>query len=295
MAADIRMTTIASSMRLIEKIASLRASLSEARRRGQSIALVPTMGYLHEGHLHLVDEARRHAAVVVLSVFVNPLQFGPHEDFTRYPRDLEGDAMKAERRGVDLLFAPPVEELYASDRTVAVTPLSLADRWEGAARPGHFTGVLTVVTKLFNIVQPTVAVFGQKDIQQATLIKALARDLDFGVKIVIANTVREPDGLAMSSRNAYLAPEERRRALVLWRTLRAVSEAFDAGEYDGVELEQLGWEILATEPEVQVDYLAIVDPQRLEPVAVAEQGTIVAIAARVGGTRLIDNVILGAL
>ncbi|HEY7878158.1 MAG TPA: pantoate--beta-alanine ligase [Gemmatimonadaceae bacterium] len=289
------MTTIASSMRLIEKIASLRASLSEARRRGQSIALVPTMGYLHEGHLHLVDEARRHAAVVVLSVFVNPLQFGPHEDFTRYPRDLEGDAMKAERRGVDLLFAPPVEELYASDRTVAVTPLSLADRWEGAARPGHFTGVLTVVTKLFNIVQPTVAVFGQKDIQQATLIKALARDLDFGVKIVIANTVREPDGLAMSSRNAYLAPEERRRALVLWRTLRAVSEAFDAGEYDGVELEQLGWEILATEPEVQVDYLAIVDPQRLEPVAVAEQGTIVAIAARVGGTRLIDNVILGAL
>jgi pantoate--beta-alanine ligase len=282
-------------MRLIEKIASLRASLSEARRRGQSIALVPTMGYLHEGHLHLVDEARRHAAVVVLSVFVNPLQFGPHEDFTRYPRDLEGDAMKAERRGVDLLFAPPVEELYASDRTVAVTPLSLADRWEGAARPGHFTGVLTVVTKLFNIVQPTVAVFGQKDIQQATLIKALARDLDFGVKIVIANTVREPDGLAMSSRNAYLAPEERRRALVLWRTLRAVSEAFDAGEYDGVELEQLGWEILATEPEVQVDYLAIVDPQRLEPVAVAEQGTIVAIAARVGGTRLIDNVILGAL
>jgi pantoate--beta-alanine ligase len=217
-------------MRLIEKIASLRASLSEARRRGQSIALVPTMGYLHEGHLHLVDEARRHAAVVVLSVFVNPLQFGPHEDFTRYPRDLEGDAMKAERRGVDLLFAPPVEELYASDRTVAVTPLSLADRWEGAARPGHFTGVLTVVTKLFNIVQPTVAVFGQKDIQQATLIKALARDLDFGVKIVIANTVREPDGLAMSSRNAYLAPEERRRALVLWRTLRAVSEAFDAGE-----------------------------------------------------------------
>ncbi len=295
MAADIRMTTIASSMRLIEKIASLRAPLSEARRRGQSIALVPTMGYLHEGHLHLVDVARRHAAVVVLSVFVNPLQFGPHEDFTRYPRDLEGDAMKAERRGVDLLFAPPVEELYASDRTVAVTPLSLADRWEGAARPGHFTGVLTVVTKLFNIVQPTVAVFGQKDIQQATLIKALARDLDFGVKIVIANTVREPDGLAMSSRNAYLAPEERRRALVLWRTLRAVSEAFDAGEYDGVELEQLGWEILATEPEVQVDYLAIVDPQRLEPVAVAEQGTIVAIAARVGGTRLIDNVILGAL
>ena len=280
-------------MRIIETIKSLRSALAGPRRRGPGIALGPTMGYLHEGNLRLVDEARRHAAVVVMSVFVNPLQFGPHEDFARYPRDLDGDAMKADRRGVDLLFAPPVDELYSGDRTVVVTPLNLADRWEGAARPGHFTGVLTVVTKLFNIAQPTVAVFGQKDIQQATLIKALTRDLDVGVKIVVAPTVREPDGLAMSSRNAYLSPEERRRALVLWRTLRGIAEAFDAGQYDAVELEQLGWEILATEPEVQVDYLAIVDPHRLEPVAVAEQDTIVAIAARVGGTRLIDNVILG--
>lgn len=293
MAADIQMTTIASSMRIVDSIAALRSALTEARRRGQGIGLVPTMGYLHEGHLRLVDEARRHAGIVVMSVFVNPLQFGPHDDFTRYPRDLEGDAIKAERRGVDLLFAPPVAELYEGDRTVVVTPLNLADQWEGAARPGHFTGVLTVVTKLFNIVQPTVAVFGQKDIQQATLIKALTRDLDFNVKIVIATTAREPDGLAMSSRNAYLSADDRRRALVLWRTLRAVSEAFEGGQYDAVELEQLGWEILATEPEVQVDYLAIVDPHRLEPVAVAEQDTIVAVAGRVGGTRLIDNVILG--
>lgn len=281
-------------MRTIESIAALRSALAEARRRGQSVALVPTMGFLHEGHLRLIDEARRQAAVVVLSVFVNPLQFGPHEDFARYPRDLEGDAIKAERRGVDLLFAPPVEELYAGDRTVVVTPLNLADRWEGAARPGHFTGVLTVVAKLFNIVQPTLAVFGQKDIQQATLIRALTRDLDFPVRIVVAPTVREPDGLAMSSRNAYLSDDDRRRALVLWKTLRTISDAFDGGQYDAVELEQLGWEILATEPEVQVDYLAIVDPHRLEPVAVAEQDTIVAVAARVGGTRLIDNVILGA-
>ncbi|HEX5180630.1 MAG TPA: pantoate--beta-alanine ligase [Gemmatimonadaceae bacterium] len=280
-------------MRIIDRIAALRSALAEPRRRGHAVALVPTMGYLHEGHLQLADEARRHAAVVVVSVFVNPMQFGPHEDYTRYPRDLEGDAMKAERRGVDVLFAPSVEEMYAGDRTVVVTPLSLADRWEGAARPGHFTGVLTIVTKLFNIVQPTVAVFGQKDIQQATLIRSLTRELDFGVRIIVAPTVREQDGLAMSSRNAYLSNEERKRALVLYRTLRAIADAFDGGQYDAVELEQLGWEVLATEPEVQVDYLAIVDPTRLEPVAVAEQGTIVAIAARVGTTRLIDNVILG--
>lgn len=251
------------------------------------------MGALHEGHLRLVDEARRHAGLVVMSIFVNPLQFGPHEDFTRYPRDPEGDALKAERRGVDILFTPPVDELYAGERTVVVTPLALADRWEGAARPGHFTGVLTVVAKLFNIVQPQVAVFGQKDIQQATLIRAMVQELDFPVRLVIAPTARDVDGLALSSRNVYLSTEQRRRALVLSRTLREVGEAFDGGQYDAVALEQLGWEVLATEPEVHVDYLAIVDPQRLEPVAVAEQGTIVAIAARVGPTRLIDNIILG--
>jgi len=280
-------------MRIIERIAALRPELLEARRRGTPIALVPTMGFLHEGHLSLIDEARRHAGFVAMSVFVNPLQFGPHEDFARYPRDLEGDAAKAERRGVDLLFAPPVEEMYQSERTVVVTPLALADRWEGAARPGHFTGVLTIVAKLLNIVQPQVAVFGQKDIQQAMLIRSMVRELDFPVRIVIAPTVREPDGLAMSSRNAYLSTEDRRRGLVLWRTLRAIADAFESGQYDAVELEQLGWEILFTEPEVSVDYLAIVDPHRLEPVAVAEQGTIVAIAARVGTTRLIDNLLLG--
>jgi pantoate--beta-alanine ligase len=281
-------------MRTFERTAQLRAALADARRRGTPIALVPTMGALHEGHLRLVDEARRHAGLVVMSIFVNPLQFGPHEDFTRYPRDPEGDALKAERRGVDILFTPPVEELYSGERTVVVTPLALADRWEGAARPGHFTGVLTVVAKLFNIVQPQVAVFGQKDIQQATLIRAMAHELDFPVRLVIAPTARDVDGLALSSRNVYLSTEQRRRALVLSRTLRAIGEAFDGGQYDAVALEQLGWEVLATEPEVHVDYLAIVDPQRLEPVAVAEQGTIVAIAARVGPTRLIDNIILGA-
>jgi pantoate--beta-alanine ligase len=176
---------------------------------------------------------------------------------------------------------------------VVVTPLSIAHRWEGAARPGHFTGVLTIVAKLFNIVQPQVAVFGQKDIQQATLIRAMVRDLDFPTQIVIVPTVREADDLALSSRNSYLSEDERRRALVLPRTLRRISQAFDGGQYDAAALEELGWSVLASEPDVQVDYLAIVDPHRLEPVAVAEQGTIVTLAARVGSTRLIDNVILG--
>jgi len=195
---------------------------------------------------------------------------------------------------VDVLFAPPVDELYPGERTVVVTPLALADRWEGAARPGHFTGVLTVVSKLFNLVQPQVAIFGQKDIQQATLIRAMARDLDIPVEIVVAPTVRDRDGLAMSSRNIYLSTDDRRRALVLSRALRTIAESFDRGQYDAAELEREGWEVLASEPSVNVDYLAVVDPERLEPIAVAEQGTIVAVAARVGATRLIDNVILGA-
>jgi pantoate--beta-alanine ligase len=281
-------------MIIVEDTASVRGALADARRGGTTVALVPTMGSLHEGHLRLVDEARRHAGLVVLSVFVNPLQFGPHEDFARYPRDPDGDAIKAERRGVDILFMPRAEQMYSGERRVVVTPLSLADRWEGASRPGHFTGVLTVVAKLFNIVQPQVAVFGQKDIQQATLIDAMIRELDFPVRLVMAPTVREPDGLALSSRNVHLSHTERRSALALSRSLRAIKEAFDAGEYDAAMLEQLGWEILAAEPDVRVDYLAIVDPERLEPVAVAELGTVAAVAARVGSTRLIDNVILGS-
>jgi pantoate--beta-alanine ligase len=288
------MTSIASSMIIVEDPASVRSALADGRRRGVAVALVPTMGSLHEGHLRLVDEAKRHAELVVMSVFVNPLQFGPHEDFARYPRDPEGDAIKAERRGVDILFMPGPEAMYSGERRVVVTPLALADRWEGASRPGHFTGVLTVVSKLFNIVQPQVAVFGQKDIQQATLIDAMIRELDFPVRLVMSPIVREPDGLALSSRNVNLSPTDHRRALVLSRSLRAIRDAFDAGEYDAAMLEQLGWEVLAMEPDVRVEYLAIVDPQRLEPVAVAESGTVAAVAARVGSTRLIDNVILGS-
>ena len=268
--------------------------LGEHRRAGKRIALVPTMGALHEGHLALVDRARERASIVVLSLFVNPLQFGPNEDFARYPRDRERDAGLADARGVDVLFAPDADELYRAGRAVSVVPTALASRWDGASRPGHFTGVLTVVAKLFNIVQPHVAVFGQKDIQQATLIRAMVRDLDFPIEVFVAPTVREPDGVALSSRNAYLGTADRARARVLSRAIFAMQDSFDAGERSTDALEALGREVLSTQPEVAPEYLAVVDPQTLEPASVAEPGSIVVIAARIGTTRLIDNVILGA-
>ena len=281
-------------METLERIADLRHALGARRREGARIGFVPTMGYLHEGHLRLVDEARHRAAVVVMSIFVNPLQFGPTEDLARYPRDPLGDSAKASARGVDFLFAPTVDEMYPAQRRVVVTPAALAGEWEGAVRPSHFTGVLTVVAKLFNIVQPDVAVFGQKDIQQATLVRAMVRDLDFPVEIVVAPTVRESDGLALSSRKSYLEPWQRREALVLSRALAAIARKFEAGERSGPALEALGQSVLATEPAVRVDYLALVDPERLRRVDAAAPGTIALVAGRVGGTRLIDNVILGA-
>jgi pantoate--beta-alanine ligase len=280
-------------VQIIERIEPLRIALEEPRRGGKGIALVPTMGALHEGHLALIDRAHERAATVVMSLFVNPLQFGPNEDFARYPRDREGDARLAEARGVDILFAPQPDELYRGGRAVTVVPTSLATRWDAASRPGHFSGVLTVVAKLFNIVQPDVAIFGQKDIQQATLIRAMARDLDFPIHIVVAPTVREKDGVALSSRNAYLSVPDRKRARVLSRAIFAVRDAFDAGESSSVSLEALGNAVIAAESTVKLEYLAVMDPATLEPAPVATAGSIVAIAARVGTTRLIDNVILG--
>jgi pantoate--beta-alanine ligase len=281
-------------VQIIERIEPLRAALDAPRRGGKGIALVPTMGALHEGHLSLIDRAREHAATVVMSLFVNPLQFGPNEDFARYPRDRDGDARLAEARGVDIVFAPQPFELYPEGRAITVEPGALASRWDGASRPGHFTGVLTVVAKLFNIVQPDVAVFGQKDIQQATLIRAMARDLDFPIRLIVAPTVREKDGIALSSRNAYLREGDRTRARVLSRALFAMRDAFDAGERSAEVLESLGNAVVAAESTVALEYLAVMDSQTLEPVPVASAGSIVAIAARVGTTRLIDNVILGA-
>jgi pantoate--beta-alanine ligase len=287
------MISTASEMRRLTRIADVREAVGDARARGRRIGFVPTMGYLHEGHLRLVDEARRHADLVVMSIFVNPLQFGPTEDLARYPRDLDGDAAKANARGVDLLFAPDGAEIYPEQPRVVVTPRALAARWEGAARPGHFEGVLTVVAKLFNIVQPHVAVFGQKDIQQALLVRALVEDLDIPVEIVVAPTVREPDGLAMSSRNSYLDAPSRERALALSGALRAVVRAHAAGERSAAALEAMARAHLAQHGITEVDYVALAHPRTLEPLVQADAGAIVAVAARVGRTRLIDNMILG--
>jgi pantoate--beta-alanine ligase len=284
---------VAPAMRTVTTVADVRRAVAEARRAGARVGFVPTMGFLHEGHLRLVDAARRASDFVVMSIFVNPLQFAPTEDLTRYPRDPEGDAAKAASRGVDLLFTPSVEEMYETNRVVSITATGLDRRWEGEIRPGHFAGMLTVVAKLFNVVQPDVAIFGQKDFQQAALVKAMVRDLDVPVEIVVAPIVREADGLAMSSRNVYLSPDERRRALALSRALRAIAADFAAGERSGDALVALGRGVLDAERDVRVDYLAVVHPATLEPVAAAERDSVALLAARVGSTRLLDNVVLG--
>jgi pantoate--beta-alanine ligase len=248
------------------------------------------MGYLHEGHLALVDDARRRADAVVLSIFVNPLQFGPKEDLARYPRDLPRDRALARDRGVDALFVPSVDTMYPPGWEIRLVPGATAERWEGAARPGHFTGVLTVVAKLFHLIQPDCAFFGQKDIQQLTLIRKMVRDLDWPLEIVEVATVREADGLALSSRNAYLSKEDRSRATILSRALLAAHRGFCEGEWQASVLEQRMRQQLSTQPDVAVEYIAIVEPDGLTPVPVVDGRTIVALAARIGGTRLIDNI-----
>jgi pantoate--beta-alanine ligase len=280
-------------MRELVHPADLRAWLREHREAGRQLGFVPTMGFLHRGHLALVDEARRRSDVVLMSIFVNPLQFGPNEDLSRYPRDIEHDRALAGEAGVDAIFLPEVETMYPPGSEVRVVPGRLAERWEGAARPGHFTGVLTVVAKLFNLVQPDVAVFGQKDIQQATLIRRMVLDLDFGLELVVAPTVREADGLALSSRNVYLSPEDRGQAVGLNRALAAAHRAWQGGARSGPRLEGVVRETLRVYPGLGVDYIAVVSPDTLEPVTDADASTIVALAARVGRTRLIDNIVLG--
>ena len=257
---------------------------------GRRVALVPTMGYLHQGHLALVDEARRRAGAVILSIFVNPLQFGPHEDLARYPRDLPRDRTLAGERGVDALFVPAVEAMYPAGSEIRVVPGATAERWEGEVRPGHFAGVLTVVAKLFHLVEPDLACFGQKDIQQLTLVRKMVGDLDWPLEIVEVPTVREPDGLALSSRNAYLTADDRRRAVMLSQALQVAHRSFCEGERRAAILEQRMRDRLSGEPGVAVEYIAIVEPETLQPVTMVESRTIVAIAGRVGGTRLIDNI-----
>ena len=270
----------------------LRAWTSSQRAAGRRVGLVPTMGYLHEGHLALVDEARRRAEAVIMSIFVNPLQFGPGEDLVRYPRDLPRDRSLAAGRGVDVLFVPDVETMYPPGSEIRVVPGATAERWEGAARPGHFAGVLTVVAKLFHLVEPDLACFGRKDIQQLTLIKRMVRDLDWPIEIVEVPTVREPDGLALSSRNAYLQVGDRKAAVLLSRSLAAAHHAFCEGERRAAAREQRMQQELRSSSQVGVEYIAIVEPSGLTPVGLVDGRTVVAIAARVGGTRLIDNITL---
>jgi pantoate--beta-alanine ligase len=274
----------------LASISDIRSWSQSQRAAGRRIGLVPTMGFLHEGHLVLVDEARRRADAAVVSIFVNPLQFGPREDLARYPRDLPRDRALARDRGVDALFVPTVETMYPPGSEVRVNPGGTAERWEGAARPGHFTGVLTVVAKLFHLIQPDLACFGQKDIQQLTLVRKMVRDLDWPLEIVEVPTVREADGLALSSRNAYLSAKDRSRAVVLSHALLAAHHSFCEGERSAAALEQRMRQQLASQPDVALEYIAIVEPDRLEPVATVDGNTIVAVAARLGGTRLIDNI-----
>ena len=278
-------------MQLLESVSQMRAWSRAERARGRRIGLVPTMGFLHEGHLRLVDRAHERADGVVMSIFVNPLQFGPGEDFATYPRDVERDKQLAADRDVDCLFLPDAKAMYPADPLVRVHPGPMADGLEGAARPGHFAGVLTVVSKLFHLVEPDIAVFGRKDFQQAMLVRRMADDLNFGLEVDIAPTVRELDGLALSSRNAYLQGDERRAALALSRALRAVEQAWRGGEADPGPLARRGLDVLRA-PGVAPEYLALVDEQ-MRPVARVDARTVVLVAAKVGRTRLIDNVVLG--
>lgn len=281
-------------MQIVRTRDELRARLDSPRADGRRIAFVPTMGYLHEGHLQLVDRARQLGDVVVISIFVNPLQFGPSEDLASYPRDLDRDARLADARGVDFVFAPSDEEMYPHGRPlVTVVAPGLTDRLCGRFRPGHFEGVLTVVNKLFNIVRPDVAVFGRKDFQQYVVVKRMVDDLDMNLVVDALPTVREADGLAMSSRNTYLSPEERARALTLHRALRAAAGAFRSGERSAARILDAARAVLESEPGVKLQYLELVDADTLDAVESAKAGDVIAIATFVGRTRLIDNITLG--
>jgi pantoate--beta-alanine ligase len=278
----------------VATIEGLRDRIGPWRRAGARIGLVPTMGYLHEGHLRLIDAARSGADRVVATIFVNPLQFRPGEDLARYPRDLARDQGLLAARGAHLIFAPSMAEMYPIEPTIRVDPGPLGERWEGAVRPGHFAGVLTVVAKLFHQVGPELAWFGQKDIQQATLIRRMVAELDWPVEIRVVPTAREPDGLALSSRNVFLSPEDRTEALALSGALRAAVGAWRSGERSADGIERAARAVFDRHPRIAPDYVAVVDPARFEPVDPVDDSTIVAVAARVGQTRLIDNVRLGA-
>ncbi|HXG57828.1 MAG TPA: pantoate--beta-alanine ligase [Thermoanaerobaculia bacterium] len=278
-------------MIITRTIPETRQVIATARAQGRTVGFVPTMGFLHEGHLSLVEVARKAGAdFIAVSIFVNPRQFGPAEDFDRYPRDEERDRSLLEEEGVDLLFLPDVETMYPAGATTVVSVGGVSKPLEGSRRPGHFDGVATVVAKLFNIVQPQIAVFGRKDAQQCAVIDRMVRDLDIPVRLVFGETVREHDGLAMSSRNSYLTREQRELAPALYRALRAGEEALRRNVADAGEVERLMHQIAAETPGVEIDYLVLVDPETFERPADLARDLLLAGAIRIGKTRLIDNV-----
>jgi pantoate--beta-alanine ligase len=277
-------------MKLVRGIAELRTARSQLTN---PLGLVPTMGALHDGHLSLIRRARQDCASVVVSVFVNPTQFGASEDLSAYPRDLARDAALAERAGADVVWAPQVEDVYPPGFQTRVQVESLTQPLEGYHRPGHFQGVATIVAKLFNVVQPQRTYFGQKDAQQAMVVRRMAQDLNFPLEVVVCPTVREPDGLALSSRNAYLNPNERRAAPVLFRALSAAAEAFEAGEREADRLRQRMERTLAGEPLARPQYVSVADPETLAELSGPVERALLSMAVHIGATRLIDNLLVG--
>jgi pantoate--beta-alanine ligase len=279
-------------MKICDTVVEMRTACHGARRAGKRLGFVPTMGALHEGHLSLVRAAKAACDVVAVSIFVNPAQFGPSEDLAKYPRTFDQDREMLEKDGVELLFAPAVEEMYPAGAVTWVEVEGLSDKLDGRSRPGHFRGVATVVAKLFHIVEPDVAFFGQKDAAQVAIVRRMVRDLSFPVEVVACPIVREADGLAMSSRNGYLDMQQRERALVLYRSLTRVKRLWEAGERNSGKLRAAGCEEIAGEESVRLDYFEIVDTEKLDPLETVKSGALVAVAAYIGTTRLIDNILL---
>ena len=279
-------------LKIVKTIIEIREAIKRAKAQGLTIGLVPTMGYLHEGHLTLMRESKKKCDMTVSSIFVNPLQFGPNEDFAKYPRNMERDVALAESAGVDLLFCPETEEVYPANYSTFVEVLGLTDALCGKSRPGHFRGVTTVVNKLFNIVQPDYAFFGQKDAQQVLVIKKMVRDMLMNLEIVTVPIVREADGLALSSRNVYLSQEERRAALVLSLSLSMAQEAVKSGERDIKILKNKVWQMISAEPLANIDYIEILSLPELEEKEFLTGPALLALAVFFGKTRLIDNIIL---
>ena len=281
-------------MKIIRSPIAMAAWSERVIHEGVKIGLVPTMGALHEGHRTLIRAARLRCDALVVSIFVNPTQFGPQEDLAKYPRPISQDRALCRKEGVDVCFEPTVKAMYPSDFQTMVTLPAIARRWEGEARPHHFSGVATVVTKLFGIVRPKIAIFGQKDFQQSVLVRQLVKDLNLGVEIVVCPTVREADGLAMSSRNIYLSPDNRIRAATLYKSLRAGGEAIREGMTDGATVQDAMVQVIKKEPALTIDYLAVCDPHTLEPLSYVNPRVVLLGAVRLGSLRLIDNLLVAS-